>query len=181
MKSIIQNTFLVLFIVTQIYFVGAILLDHNLSIPLTLLVSCMVLFLVLAYRKRERLHLPSNSTFNFGTVPLLLIGTFITVLSQALGLNSVLSAGLTGFIGSLTPHLPFKNVKTWPAAIYCGAFVGMTSMDLGYGLLALAALLASLFYVFTQNWFHGIGGKLGTIAFMGVLYAYIIYHYILAS
>jgi hypothetical protein len=63
--------------------------------------------------------------------------------------------------------------ETLSAPVYCGAFVGM-SFELIFTntwMVALAALVAGLVYVISDGVYEGIGGKLGTIAFVGSLVA----------
>ena len=167
---------LVLFFVAQLYFVGSIIWDQ--SIHTLLLVGFSVIFFVLslAYRRDRLLHLKTSSKIKFDVFPMFLIGSFTTFyLQNHLGFNTVLSAGLVGFLGSFTSRLKIESAVNWPVAIYCGAFVGMTQLPLGYSYLFLATILAATFYTFSQHHFVGIGGKLGTLAFMGVLYSYIIF------
>ena len=180
MKTFVQYLFLVLFIVAQLYFVGAIVLNKNTDGSILGLFGILTVLLAISYYRQKKWHIKTSSKIPYHVIPVFLLGTFFTVLlKDFLNLNSVLSAGIVGFLGSFFPKLNWKNTHMWPAAIYCGAFVGMTHTDLGYLHLILAGLFSSLFYVFTQNWFNGIGGKLGTVAFMGVLYSYIIYKFII--
>ena len=77
-----------------------------------------------------------------------------------------------GFIASYLPTLsksPF--LSSLPVPIYCGTFVGMCSSLLAkdYFFVAYAGIVAGLIYVSTRNVLNGIGGKLGTIAFGGVV------------
>ncbi|MFP8957290.1 hypothetical protein ACLI4Y_11210 [Natrialbaceae archaeon A-CW3] len=79
-----------------------------------------------------------------------------------LGLSPVVSAGLVGIAAALmTPR------QAIPA--YCGAFVGMTSPELfpTYWHALLASGIASGVFVLAQPVFYGVGGKLGTTAFVG--------------
>lgn len=143
----------------------------------------MVIFLlfmvimVLSYRNKNRLHISTHSKIDYKVFVLFLLGSFSTYfLQHNLHFNTVFAAGIVGFIGSFSFKL--KKIPTsnsWPVAVYCGAFVGMTKLELGYTYLFIATSFTALFYTFTQHYFHGIGGKLGTLAFMGVLYSYLIF------
>ena len=53
----------------------------------------------------------------------------------------------------------------------------MSKLEFGYYYLFTATFFTAVFYAFTQHLFHGIGGKLGTLAFMGVMYSYIILNF----
>ena len=58
-----------------------------------------------------------------------------------------------------------------PPAIYCGVFVGMSSAVIvpSVGFILAAGILAGVIYILSKNIFLGMGGKLGTMAFGGVL------------
>jgi len=95
------------------------------------------------------------------------------------GLGSVLSAGTTGTLASFLPTINKQSVylKNLPAAIYCGAFVGMSSAEItpSVGFVIAAGVLSGVFFMLSKNLFLGIGGKLGTIAFGGVAIVSLIY------
>ena len=80
------------------------------------------------------------------------------------GLGAVLSASLVALISSLV-------FPTYGTAIYCGAFVGMTSSQLlvNHAELAFAASIAGILFLLADRAYNGFGGKLGTIAFGSVL------------
>lgn len=88
-------------------------------------------------------------------------------------LGSVICAGIIGTIASFIPSMnkDVAYLQKIPAAIYCGVFVGMSStlvLPSTYFVLA-SGTLAGIFYMLSKKLFFGFGGKLGTIAFCGVL------------
>ena len=90
-------------------------------------------------------------------------GTLLTLAGAVeLGLSPIVAAGIVGIAAAIV--VPDQAV---PA--YCGAFVGMTSPDLfaSYWHATAAGLVASVVFLVAQPAFHGIGGKLGTTAFVG--------------
>ncbi len=93
----------------------------------------------------------------------ILVGTLATLaLVIEGGITPVVAASITGIaVALVAPHLAV------PA--YCGAFVGMTSPIVfptyWYGIAAAA--VATLVYITALPVFHGVGGKLGTTAFVG--------------
>lgn len=94
----------------------------------------------------------------------LLIGAITTYgLNHEVGFGAVLAAGLVGIFGALF-------FPAYGAAIYCGAFIGMSSSEIfhGYVHVIVAALIAAIVYLTTKYVFTGFGGKLGTIALIGV-------------
>ena len=100
------------------------------------------------------------------------------ILNVNYGLGSVLSAGIIGTLGSFIPILNKQSnyLKNLPGAIYCGVFVGMSSNTITptIGFVLSAGILAGLFFLLSKNLFIGIGGKLGTMAFLGVFIVYLI-------
>ncbi|QIG89849.1 hypothetical protein G6R40_09315 [Chryseobacterium sp. POL2] len=182
MKKLLPRILLLLFVAAQVYFVVAIIKEKPLKSWFVIAFSLVVLGMFLSYRKRHRLHISQKNDFHFVIFIWFLIGSCTTYFLQSqLGFNTVLSAGLVGFVGSFTRNLnkKFESASHWPIVIYCGAFIGMTQLPYGYVFIFLATFLTGIFYSFSQHYFHGIGGKLGTLAFMGVFYAYLIYKLIL--
>lgn len=91
-------------------------------------------------------------------------GTLLTLAAAIeLGLSPIVAAGLVGVLATIT-------VPTRAVPVYCGAFVGMTSPVLfgTYFHAAIAAAIASVVFLASEPAFHGVGGKLGTTAFVGV-------------
>lgn len=100
-------------------------------------------------------------------------------LNITLGLGAILAMGIVGTLAAFAPHLNKKSnyLKQLPASIYCGAFVGMSSVETSpsIGFVLAAGILAGLFFMMSKNLFIGAGGKLGTMAFAGVIIASLIY------
>ncbi len=90
------------------------------------------------------------------------LATYTLVCS--VGLSAVNASALVALIAALT--LPEYDVP-----VYCGSFVGMSSALLlhTHWELAVAGVVAGLVYMVTDGTFPGIGGKLGTIAFIGAV------------
>lgn len=93
-------------------------------------------------------------------------GAVVTyVLSVNLALGPVVGAGLVGVaIALIKPK--------YGVPVYCGAFVGMASSDyLAFYPLLLAGIFGGIVYVISSPVFNGFGGKLGTIAYAGCIFA----------
>lgn len=112
-------------------------------------------------------------------IPFVLIGTLITYFIQdKLHFNPMLCAGMVGLAATYIE----KKLKGFTALpIYCGVFVGMTSVDhhIPYPIMATIGLAAGVVYYWSKNFYSGIGGKLGTIAFTSVLASVIILKYLI--
>lgn len=91
-----------------------------------------------------------------------------------LELGPVIAAAATGtaasYFPSLFPKLNSGILSEFPAAVYCGAFVGMTTPSVAGNLsfIIFSGFIAGSFLLMAKNIFNGFGGKLGTIAFGGV-------------
>ena len=105
-----------------------------------------------------------KNLLNFVAVIGGLVVTFF--LNQTVGLGAVVAAGLVEVLAAL--FLP-----QYGAPIAAGAFAGMASTKLLYGLgaEALAAVVAGAVYVLATGVFDGFGGKLGTIGVSGCIFA----------
>lgn len=87
------------------------------------------------------------------------------LLVARLGLTAVMASALVGL---------FFGVFLRPVAVaaFCGSFVGMLAPPLyGFYGLVFAALSAAVLFQLGRGTFKGIGGKLGTTAFFGSMFA----------
>ncbi|CDF79464.1 conserved hypothetical membrane protein [Formosa agariphila KMM 3901] len=100
-------------------------------------------------------------------------------LNMYANLGGVLSTAITGTAASFIPLLNKKSeyLKKLPPAIYCGSFVGMSSVEIAPSInfVIVAGILAGGFLLLSKNIFMGIGGKLGMVAFGGVLMVSFVY------
>lgn len=91
------------------------------------------------------------------------IGALATFFLAKNGMSAVLASSLVGIVGSLL-------IKRYEIEIFTGSFVGMCSVLLfTYSGIIFASLIASIVYLMGKNIFVGIGGKLGSSAFIGTL------------
>lgn len=101
------------------------------------------------------------------------------LLNTSTDLGSVLSVGITGAVASFAPSIDKKSayLSKLPAAIYCGAFIGMSSVKIAPSIsfVIAAGILAGLFFMLAKNLFVGIGGKFGSIAFGSMVIISLIY------
>lgn len=99
-----------------------------------------------------------------------LILAFLVLLSSALGtygfthflgINNILASSIIGLFFAFLMG-PYSVLG------FTGSFIGMSSQGiLGFHGLMLACLLTFLLWLFSELLFTGIGGKLGTMAFVG--------------
>lgn len=160
----------------QMAFLGAICLEKSEQKDLDFrfgLLLAIGLVLLLAHGKKK-LHQSDFSPEEIQSALGVPIGTaFCYGLHIGLDLGPVLSAACVGVVASFIPGW-FPEKRKWatlPAALYCGAFVGMSSpLVLGtFPNYLVAGGLAGLGFWASRTLFSGIGGKLGTLAFAAVV------------
>lgn len=93
------------------------------------------------------------------------IGAVLTyLLVKYVDMNSLMISPLIGLLGALV-------FPRYGDAIFCGSFVGMTGIQvLGLYYFITAALTSAFVFLAATNTFKGLGGKLGTIAFISCLF-----------
>lgn len=108
--------------------------------------------------------------------PVLLAATgalAVLALSRGATASVVLAASLVGCAGALLERRSRGQgpLREAAAPLYCGAFAGMTSeLVLRHpAWVLLAGVLAGLLLALLGNSWRGIGGKLGSTAFLGVV------------
>ena len=96
----------------------------------------------------------------------LFLGTLVTYwISITLGLGAVVASGLVGVFAA-------AFLKPYAAPIFSGSFVGMASAQVfDYPTIALAGAIAGVIFVLGKHVFNGFGGKLGTTAWAGCVFA----------
>ena len=97
------------------------------------------------------------------------LGAVITFIISVEGLGPVFAAAVIGLFYSTTADRMGQSLKELSPAVYCGAFVGMSFVPAFTQLwmVALAGFTAGLVYFVSDCVFDGVGGKLGTMAFIG--------------
>ncbi len=94
-------------------------------------------------------------------------GALATYYLLSRGVSAVLASCLVGLAGVLLSR--WLDVEHLDTAVFTGTFVGMTSlMVLDAWGVGIAGLVAGLVYILLLDRFIGMGGKLGTMAFVSV-------------
>ncbi len=89
----------------------------------------------------------------------------VTFLLSTKFAGPVIAASAVGLLyATLTRQHKFLNNMS--GAVYCGAFVGMSSPAFGLGWIAFAGLFAGFILVASHRVYNKTGGTLGTIAFI---------------
>jgi hypothetical protein len=99
------------------------------------------------------------------------LGAIVTFVISVQGLGPVFAAAVIGVLYSTVTERIEKSWRNMAPAVYCGAFVGMSFIPVFTEIwtVALAGFAAGLIYFISDCVFDGVGGKLGTIAFIGSL------------
>lgn len=180
MIKLLRRTSLVILVALQLAFIIAIF--HEDLNKLSILSFIGVLCFLALFSIIKNAH-TSSSKPTQGIIILMMVflGSIITYyINYEFQTGTVIAAALVGTISSFIPSiLNRKNsefINEIPKALYCGAFVGMTTsaISCGYIFILIASLAAGMLYIASTNTFIGIGGKLGTVAFGGVSMAFIL-------
>ncbi|HDZ07002.1 hypothetical protein [Maribacter sp.] len=165
----------------QIAFLTTIVKEEYETGNFVAILSMLLLILTLFFGYRYiDLHHTKYEYEKISVIVWVPVGAVICYLLNVYGeLGSVLSAGITGTVASFVPQINKESpyLEKLPAAIYCGVFVGMSSSEIvpTIGFVTAAGLVAGVFLLLSKNLFLGVGGKLGTVAFGGVIIVSLIY------
>ncbi|PKB44730.1 hypothetical protein AX016_2952 [Cellulophaga sp. RHA19] len=172
-----QLTF-ILIILCYLGFLTAILFEKQNNYLITGFLIIALILLFVTYKKTP-LSAKNHTLEHILTISFVFFGAIITyLLHTSFGFTAVLAASVVGLVISFLPNLIKNNtlVNTIPTAVYCGAFVGMTNASIApdYVFISLASLFTGVLLVGSKGSFNGVGGKLGTLAFGGVVLAFFI-------
>lgn len=173
--------FIALIVLLQSLFLAAIMIENyqqqnhfNL-----ILVIFVLIVLYLAYVKLPSLHQEMDYE-DLRVIVWVPIGAVLTyLLAVDLELGSVVAASAIGATFSIIPNVSRSRFAAKvPVAVYCGAFVGMSSADVAHSLLfvTISGIIAGFFLMLAKNLFLGLGGKLGMLAFASVVVTYLLFY-----
>lgn len=155
--------------------------QNDVALPVLLLV---VAVLLLGGYRLKNLHQTNLHFEKVGVVIWIPIAALFTYwLNNAVGWGPVLSLGVVGTLGSYLYLFDRQSayLKEIPPPIYCGAFIGMSSLQVQdvYLIIGLAGLFAAVMYLLTKSILVGVGGKMGTLAFIGFLFSVLLVEWLL--
>lgn len=175
----IRNVFIIFLLIIQACFLYAIFKEskQSLAIAAAMLILCI---LVLITTVRGKIHHEDHAYEHILVVLWIPIGAVTTFyLNHFFKLSPVISAAAVGSVGSFIPVLKKESnyLRQLPAAIYCGAFIGMSSTGVAPNILFIltASMFTAILLLLSKNLFAGVGGKLGTLAFAGVVITSFLY------
>lgn len=93
------------------------------------------------------------------------------VIADGMGVNSVIVSAAVGLVGTLLPSTQLIDKEDLHCAIYTGSFAGMCStvVVITPAEIAIVGLLTGALLIVSKSLFTGLGGKLGSIAFIACL------------
>lgn len=168
-------TLLLLFASMQCFFVGTIIFERANQLEVSLFALIFALILASHFQaysaKRVRVE------FDRWRVAIwVFFGSFATFGLRQLGVDTVIATAAVGLFGGLLELLLKSSVyfRQIPSAIYCGAFISMTNLTNDSGFILIASVFTCLLFFVSKSILPGVGGRLGTMAFIGVVFAYFI-------
>lgn len=181
-KIYFRYSIVVILFLIQVLFLFAIFREKKNSYLLSIFIASLILLTLYTYRKRG-IHHPAHEFESLSVAIWVPVGAVASYcLHQVIGLGPVLGAAIVGTVASLIPEI--KRSSTYlvqlPPAIYCGAFVGMSDSRVAGDIkfVIVAGFFTGIFLMISKSLLKGVGGKLGTVAFLGVLLTYFLIYLI---
>ncbi len=173
MRQLLKKLPVLIFIILHFSFILAAFWENHVNPFAIIFLSVTGFLLACFYYKNHKLERSVFRRRDILLIVLTITGAMITYwMNKELELGIVLSAGITGLSSSFIPFINRRSdiLRELPAAIYCGAFAGMTAPFIakGYIFIFFAGLFTGLILIISKSTLHGYGGKLGTVAFGGV-------------
>jgi|SRR5690606_25778776 len=166
---------LLLFASIQCLFLGTIIFERANKLEVGLFVVVFLLILASHFQtySRQRFRVEFD---RWRVAAWVFFGSFATFGLRYMGMDTVIATALVGLAGGLL-EVGFKSqpyFRQVPAAVYCGAFISMTNLTNDAGFILLSSVFTCLLFFVSKSVLHGIGGRLGTMAFIGVVMAYFV-------
>ncbi|MFZ4863316.1 hypothetical protein ACL9RF_14155 [Sphingobacterium sp. Mn56C] len=170
------GTIVLLFLI-QIFFLLAIFKENTNSYLVLVFIISVVLLTLYTYRWSTDLHHDVHEFESYKIAAWVPVGAVCSYyLNQRLGLGPVLGASIVGTVASFIPQLHKKSdyLINLPTPLYCGAFIGMSSTRVAsdFTFVLVASFFTAVLLIVSKSLLKGVGGKLGTLAFLGVAITY---------
>ncbi len=164
---------LLLFASIQCLFLGTIIFEraNRLEVGLFALIFLLILASYFQTYSNRRFQVEFD---RWRVAIWVFFGSFAAFGLGTLGWDTVIATATVGLLGGVL-ELLFRSrpyFRQVPAAIYCGAFISMTNFTNDAGFILIASAFTCLLFFVSKSVLHGIGGRLGTMAFIGVVMAH---------
>lgn len=174
-----RNIFITFLLIIQVIFLFAIFRENLRSWWTAASIFILCPLILITYLS-GKLHHDDHAYEHILVVLWIPVGALASFyINHFLALGPVISAAAVGTAGSFIPGLNKQShyMKQLPAAIYCGAFIGMSSMGVAPNItfILTASFFTAILLIVSKNLFAGVGGKLGTMAFAGVVLTSFVY------
>ncbi|MDR5590527.1 hypothetical protein [Christiangramia sp. SM2212] len=174
MTQLLKKIPVLILLCLHFIFLGVVIYENRDDKSSVIFLLCLVAFLGIFYFRNFKADHSVFKRIDLLLVFLSILGAIITyALNVAYEFGAVLSAGIVGLLSSFIPLMNKRSdlLRELPVAIYCGSFAGMTAPMIanGYLFIALAGFFTGLILIISKGTLQGFGGKLGTIAFGGVI------------
>ncbi len=157
-RSLIGESLLSLLAITGL--IRTILFQKNIFIVCSLIV--LFVFLIVGIICKLRKTISKNDTLTskliFDMISILSASLIVYLFHNYLDIHFFVMVPIVALVGAFF-------LSKYENPIYLGAFIGMTSVGMGYFIIII--FLSSLLYLFFDEAFSGFGGKLGSSAFFG--------------
>jgi hypothetical protein len=169
----LRTIFIFFLLIIQVIFISEIFKENTHSPGIVILMTVLSLLVLMTYL-RGRIHHKEHAYEHILVTLWIPVGAVITFyLNHFLKLGPVLSAAIVGSLASFIPKIRKTShyLQQVPATMYCGAFIGMSSSGVAPNFLFIttASIFTAALLIVSKNLFAGVGGKLGTLAFAGVV------------
>ena len=169
----VRTFFISFLLVIHFIFISEIFKENTNSLSVLALMTVLCILVLITYL-RGKIHHEDHAYEHILVALWIPAGALITYyLNHFLKLDPFLSASTVGSAASFIPIFRKKShyLQQVPAAIYCGAFIGTSSAGVAPNFLFIttASVFTAGLLIISKNIFAGVGGKLGTLAFAGVV------------
>ncbi|HPE39951.1 MAG TPA: hypothetical protein PLI77_02555 [Bacteroidales bacterium] len=135
---------------------------HFFTTALIVLINVLLLLDITIQVKKEKFHFLKLHQKDFLIVAFCVLGAVSAyVLNVYVGLGAIVASSLIGLLGAIL-------IPNYAVSIYCGSFVGMVSPMVLHDFyhVLLAASMAGIIFMLSEEVYKGYGGKLGATAFI---------------
>ena len=181
-ERFIRIVIILLIFLIQLLFLAMIIEENTSSFSFLALLIFITAVWLYTYWKLplHQVEWKWDRSWNFLAIPASALITYY--LNVEVGLGPVFSVGIVGFLGTFIHKIAPKSKHTihMEAPIYCGTFIGMSTISVSeiYYIIILASVFSSILFICTQSLYVGVGGKLGTLAFVGVVLSIFVFKFI---
>ncbi len=178
MKQYLRYGIILLLVMILTLFLLMIVKENPRDYTVIIFFASIIILVLYAFLKlRKVLHQEHTEFESYKLALFVPVGALSSFfLNHEMGLGPVLGAAIVGLAASFIPDLNKRSVylQGLPTAIYCGAFIGMSHLKIagGYGFVLAASFFTGIFLMVSKSMLQGVGGKLGVLAFMGVVITY---------